>query len=212
MPSARLIEDITSAPWFARPWSPFALMDTDLRILGVNQALATATHQDPEHLLHRHVFEAFPQNPSRAGEASVVEPLERVLRTGEREVRPLRRYDVPDPARPGAFLPKVWLPVHIPVLEDGHVVGLLHHCQEVPIDHPSGAGAALSDFDPAELVLAEEALREEFPTTSMEALLGILTDSQRIILDVLRTNDLGKTIELARMRLELETRTPGRFA
>lgn len=190
-------------------------MDTDLQILGVNQAFAAATHHEPEQVLDRYLFEAFPDNPddpSSRGMATVAGALERALSTGEREPMSFQRYDVPDPARPGTFLPKVWLPVHMPVTEDGRVVGVLHHCQDVPIAHPGGVDPALSDFDPAALLVAEETLQEEFPTVPLEMILGILTDSQRAVLGVVRANDLDKSVDLARLRLELETRSPGRFS
>lgn len=43
----------------------------------------------------------------------------------------MQRYDIPDPAAPDEFLPKVWSPTNSPLLDHGELVGVVHTVKEV---------------------------------------------------------------------------------
>jgi hypothetical protein len=124
---ARGIFDATS--------SAYSLMDPEYVILDVNPAFAELVGISAADLVGRQAFEVFAESPSQSGQepARVMrESLERVKRTGQRDSMLLHRFDIPDPARPGAFLERYWSPVNSPVLDgSGRVVALLQEVHDV---------------------------------------------------------------------------------
>ena len=204
--SSALVSEIVSAPWFRKPWSPFAVLDTDLTIRAVNAAFELATGQPREELVSRSAFDAFPANPTDLGADAVTQAqrsFERVLRTGRSDWRRSGRYDVPDRAQPGGFQYRVWLPVTGPVTEPGRGVGGLHHSQDVTRAlGPDGSSTVVSD--PRALAALAARLCTEFPRAEPAAVLGVLTDSLRVVLETLGRPDPDKATELARIRLEVQ--------
>jgi hypothetical protein len=115
--------------------SAYSLMDPDYVILAVNPAFADLVGMSAADLVGRQAFEVFAESPSQSEQepARVMrDSLERVKRTGQRDSMLLHRFDIPDPARPGAFLERYWSPVNNPVLDDeGRVVALLQEVHDV---------------------------------------------------------------------------------
>ena len=206
-----IVSGVTAAPWFALPWAPYALLDPRLCFVEVNAAFQLATHQPRERLLGAHAFDAFPENPAdphAAGAGSVGRSMEHVLRTGTRDWMDLLRYDVPHPLRDGTFLPRIWMPVNMPIRERGRVVGILHHVQNLTPHHGLGTGGPDGGYEVAAMQSAVDALLRQFPRVDPRTALGVLTDSQRIVTQVTHAADAGKAAELARLRLEIHTRRP----
>ncbi len=126
---------------------PLLLMDNTLRICGVNKAYERATQRERGELIGRPMFEAFPDNPDdpqACGVHHLTVSLEKVLRTGCSHDMWVQRYDIPDLANPGAFIPKVWAPRNSPVRDDGRVVGVLHRVDEITELHGALSAMALA--------------------------------------------------------------------
>lgn len=208
-----VVSRIESAAWFRSSWSPYALLDGDLRLSAVNTALQRLANGLPtDRLVGQVATEVFDVNPDDPGaDASAVfeYSVEEVLRTGRTSWLGLHRHDLPHPQRPGTFVHRVWLPVQVPVVHDGVVVGVLHHVQDLTaalgVGRPA-PGAAFAHTDA--MALAAERLGREFPDTAPEAVLGVLTDSVRVVAGVLREADPVRSAELARLRLEVLTGSP----
>lgn len=115
--------------------SAYSLMDPEYVIIDVNPAFADLVGVSAVDLVGRQAFEVFAESPSQSGQepARVMrESLDHVKRTGQRDSMLLHRFDIPDPARPGAFLERYWSPVNSPVLDDeGRVVALLQEVHDV---------------------------------------------------------------------------------
>ncbi|MFF3277436.1 PAS domain-containing protein [Streptomyces chrestomyceticus] len=150
-----LLRAASSSQVFLVTAAPYVVLDTDLRIQGVNPAYLRATGRGPEDLVGAFLFDAFPDNPhdpAASGVRNLGASLERVLRRGVPDEMGVQRYDIPDPDAPGAFRPKTWSPVNSPLIDaDGRVVGALHHVEDITAAHevldPASGGAAA--WDPA---------------------------------------------------------------
>lgn len=210
MLSAGLLSRLGAAPWFRAPWSPYVVLDDELRIRAVNGAFARADGREVDELQGRHAFEAFPDNPGDpTGFAERARrSVEQVLRTGTADFLGVGRYDVPDHRAPGGFRYKVWMPVNTPISERGCVVGVLHHVQDVTAVVRAAPDVVATPVHGHELASAVEGLQELFPAAQAEAVLGILTDSQRIVMGTVRSADARLAAELARLRLEVRTGRP----
>ncbi|WP_426062216.1 PAS domain-containing protein, partial [Hymenobacter sp. B1770] len=149
------------------------LLSPELRIEAVSDAYLAATLTRRDALVGQHVFAAMPDNPATP-EAHAVHnlraSLERVLATGQAHEMAQQRYDVPDPARPGEFVERHWLPRNTPVLDaQGRVQHILHRVHDVTA---VVAGNARQAAISAELVLARrqrEAERERLHQLFREA-------------------------------------------
>ncbi|MFC0548679.1 PAS domain-containing protein [Kutzneria chonburiensis] len=124
---------------FAVTTAPYLLLDCELKIQAANPAYLRATARHPDELVDTLLFDAFPDNPNDPaadGVRRLNASLERVLRHGVPHDMGVQRYDIPDPAEPAGFRVKVWCPVNSPLLDDdGRVVGLLHHVEDVTAVH-----------------------------------------------------------------------------
>jgi len=211
MLSAGLASKIEASSWFKANWAPYLLVDADLRIRGVNPAYERATAHARSWLVGERLFDVFPDNPADPaadGVANLSSSLERVFRTGARHWMGVQRYDVPDPYVPGSFVYKVWAPVNSPVKDGGRTVAVLHHVQDVTAvlsraDEDTTAASRLTG-----LQAATDALWRQFPDVPREAVLGVLTHSQRVVIETLGAPDLERASALARLRLEARTGHP----
>jgi hypothetical protein len=114
---------------------PKVLIDRDLVIRAANPAFLRATGHAQDNLLHREVFDAFPDNPDNP-DANGVERLgasfEQVLRTGTLHNMVVQRYDILN-ERSGEFTQRHWVPVNSPICADGRVVGIAHQAKDVTV-------------------------------------------------------------------------------
>jgi signal transduction histidine kinase len=114
--------------------APRLILAPDLTIVAVNRAYLAATVQQPEALLGKSLFDAFPDNPadpSADGVQNLRGSLERVLATGKPDSMALQRYDIPvGEGQP--FEERYWSPVNTPVLDEhGRVSHIIHQVEDV---------------------------------------------------------------------------------
>ena len=113
----------------------YLLLTPALLIEAASDAYLAATRTERAPLLGRYLFDAFPDNPA-APEAHATRNLRaslaQVLATGQAHEMARQHYDVPDPARPGQFLERHWLPRNTPVLDaQGRVERIVHAVVDV---------------------------------------------------------------------------------
>ena len=133
---------VQADPDFRADPSGIVVLDRDLVIRAVNDAILEATSRVADDVLDRPAFEAYPGNPEdEAGNTRAVfeESLEQVLRTGRARHLLIQRYDVADPHEPARFVPRYWAPRHGPMVAGPEVVGVVSRVEAVPTPH----GAAL---------------------------------------------------------------------
>jgi PAS domain S-box-containing protein len=116
---------------------PVLLLTPEFIMADMNQAFLEKAGRTREELLGRHVFDAFPDNPSdpdATGVRNLSASLRQVLATGESHMMELQKYDVEVPGSPGRFARRYWTPINAPVLgPDGRVV-LIANCVEEVTD------------------------------------------------------------------------------
>ncbi|ALW86880.1 hypothetical protein AUC43_18430 [Hymenobacter sedentarius] len=104
-------------------------------IVGASDDYLVATLTERATLVGQYLFDAFPDNPNTPeanGVANVRASLLQVLATCQPHEMAPQHYDVPDPARPGRFVERHWLPRHTPVLDAaGQVQFILQSVQDV---------------------------------------------------------------------------------
>ncbi|GAA1908301.1 hypothetical protein GCM10009716_17810 [Streptomyces sodiiphilus] len=127
--------EINYAAVFRALPSAVLLMDPELSIVDANDAYLRLTGRELPDLLGRHLFDAFPDNPSdpgATGTSNLGASLKRVLEGAAPDTMPLQRYDVERTDRPGVFEEKYWSPVNAPVLgPNGQVKLIMHRVEEV---------------------------------------------------------------------------------
>ncbi|MFD1875536.1 PAS domain-containing protein [Hymenobacter bucti] len=115
--------------------TPYLLLSPAFLIEAASEAYLAATLSPRERLVGRHLFDAFPDNPQTPEAQSVHNlraSLEQVLATGQPHEMAQQHYDVPDPARPGQFIERHWLPRNTPMLDpQGRVVYIVHSARDV---------------------------------------------------------------------------------
>lgn len=130
-----IVQSAATSPVFTGSVAPFLLVDRELIIRGANAAYLRATGQTSDSILGRAMFDAFPDNPYQTdadGVRKLSASFEIVLRTGRAHEMQLQRYDVPLISGHRGFQEKHWLPVNSPLAdENGHVVAILHHVEDV---------------------------------------------------------------------------------
>ena len=170
------------------------VVDTDLVIRDVNAAFLEVTARTCDELLGIPVFEAFPDNPhdpQSAGVASGSGSFERVFRGARRDYL-LHRYDIPSRDAPGAFVRKFWTVVNSPLRDEtGHLIGALHHVEDVTtiIESTGGPGSSsLTGLDMDQqtwisliTAFAREALAHQQARTTAQELQHALTS--RIVIE-----------------------------
>lgn len=114
--------------------TPYLVLAPDLPIVAVNQAYLAATGTERADILHRPIFEVFPDNPADPaanGVRNLRQSLETVLATAAPDTMALQRYDIP--TRPdGRFEERYWSPINTPVLGPGRTIThIIHRVQDV---------------------------------------------------------------------------------
>ncbi|RYY19326.1 MAG: PAS domain-containing protein [Cytophagaceae bacterium] len=115
------------------------LLTPDWVIVGASDDYLAATLTQRATLVGQFIFDAFPDNPQAPqaqAVASVRAALTAVLATRLPHTMAPQHYDVPDPARPGQFVERHWLPVHTPVLDAaGQVQFIIQSVQDLTASH-----------------------------------------------------------------------------
>lgn len=116
--------------------SAYLILDTGLVIVEVNAAYLKATSRTRESVLGKHIFEAFPENPSdpqATGVRRLFESLQRVMQSKTTDSIGLLQYDIPvGPPEEGRFERRYWSPINSPVLdEEGRLTNIIHQAIDV---------------------------------------------------------------------------------
>lgn len=142
------------------------LLDRDLRIRAASRDYEHVTFREHNELSGQYLFDAFPDNPKDPqsdGTSKLAASLEIAMSSGHPHKMRLQRYDIPDPAAPDEFLPKVWSPANSPLLDHGELVGVVHCVKEVSESRQLLAEVARDvdhgdPWDPADLLHTFEAV------------------------------------------------------
>lgn len=108
----------------------YVVVDRDLRIVGANRAYFSVTGRQPDDIVGRLIFDAFPSDPASEHGQQLRQSFARVLAT--REVDHLARIRYPIPNQDGGIDVHVWSATHIPVVgPDGQVSHILQHTENI---------------------------------------------------------------------------------
>lgn len=120
---------------FAASPHGYLVLDTDLKIIDVNDRYLFITGSEAEDLVGKHLFDAFPDDPSDAtadGTNNLGKSLEIVAATGKQHRMAVQKYNIPiRDSADGAFEEKYWQPLNTAVFEDGKLIALIHHVEDV---------------------------------------------------------------------------------
>ena len=121
---------------FSATASAYLMLDTRLMIVGVNDAYLQATQRSRDDVMGRHVFDAFPPNPSEpldSGVPRLQRSFERVLETNAADHVGVFRFDIPTGNEPGnSFEIRYWNPINSPVFSrDGDLTHIIHQAIDV---------------------------------------------------------------------------------
>lgn len=109
------------------------VLDPGLHIVAVTNAYVEATLTERPHILGRHIFEVFPDNPAdpdAEGVRNLRVSLDRVVRDRVIDSMPVQRYDVRRPD--GKFEERFWSPTNTPVLDSaGELRYIIHRVEDV---------------------------------------------------------------------------------
>jgi PAS domain S-box-containing protein len=177
--------------------SPYLVLATDLTIVSVNQAYLQATRTSREHLLGRHIFDAFPDNPgdpSATGVAKLDASLQRVLQNKCAGTMAIQKYDIPVQGPEGMYFEeRYWSPVNTPVLDaSGEVTHIIHRVEDVTdfvrTRERSARMASTIDDQALEIEIANRRLREANDT--LEQRVAARIEAQRVTDEKLRASEL----------------------
>ena len=121
---------------FSATASAYLMLDTRLIIVGVNDTYLRATQRSREDLMGRHVFDAFPPNPSDpldSGVPRLQQSFERVLETKAADHVGVFRFDIPTGHElNNSFETRYWNPINSPVFSrDGELTHIIHQAIDV---------------------------------------------------------------------------------
>ncbi|HEX8604330.1 MAG TPA: PAS domain-containing protein, partial [Pseudoduganella sp.] len=177
--------------------SPYLVLATDLAIVSVNQAYLQATRTSREHLLGRHLFDAFPDNPedpSATGVAKLDASLQRVLQDKCADTMAIQKYDIPVQGPDGTFFEeRYWSQVNTPVLDaSGEATHIIHRVEDVTdfvrARNRTARMASTIDDQALEIEMANRRLREANET--LEQRVAARTEAQRLTDEKLRASEL----------------------
>jgi signal transduction histidine kinase len=110
--------------------------DDKFTIVAVNEAYARATMTKREEILHRGIFEVFPDNPNDPnadGVRNLRASLNRVRDQLAPDAMAVQKYDIRRPeAEGGGYEERFWSPLNAPVLDaDGKLIYIIHRVEDV---------------------------------------------------------------------------------
>ncbi len=161
----------------------YLVLSPELEIVAVSDAYLAATMTRRDTIVGRQLFEVFPDNPddpTATGVANLRDSLTRVLAEGRPHRMATQRYDIRRPeADGGGFEERHWLPVNSPIRgDDGEVLYILHHVEDVTdVERLKAAGAA-HDEALRDLAIASEARFSELLDTAPDAMIVVGDDGK----------------------------------
>jgi signal transduction histidine kinase/DNA-binding response OmpR family regulator len=114
----------------------YLVLTPGLKIIAVSNNYLRATMTEREHILGKHIFEAFPDNPddpAASGVRKLHESLKSVLETQRSDTMAVQKYDVRRPESQGSeFEERYWSPVNTPVFDaNGEFIYIIHRVEDV---------------------------------------------------------------------------------
>lgn len=188
------------------------LLDRDLRIRAASTDYERVTLRQHGELPGQYLFDAFPDNPKDPhadGTAKLASSLETAMQSGLTHTMRMQRYDIPDPASPDEFLPKVWSPTNSPLLDHGELVGVVHRVEEVAqsrklldevardIDH----GVA---WDPADLLHTLEAVSAVETGRHLQRQRVLATENKQLMRAIATRDMIGQAKGMVMERFNID--------
>ncbi len=114
----------------------YLVLTPDLSIVAVSDAYLQATMTRRQDILHRALFDVFPDNPgdsTATGVQNLRASLQRVLRNRIADRMPVQKYDIRRPkSEGGGFEERFWSPTNSPVFDDaGNLCHIIHRVEDV---------------------------------------------------------------------------------
>ncbi|MCW2351313.1 MULTISPECIES: sensor histidine kinase [unclassified Sphingobium] len=114
----------------ARSPNPYVLLDSDLRIVWMNDAYLQVTMRTRDKLLGQNMFDAFPSDPDSESHRQLESSFRRVFASGKQDEIALIRYDIPTPD--GGMDVRYWSATHTPFSDEARKVAyILQHTVDV---------------------------------------------------------------------------------
>jgi PAS domain S-box-containing protein len=112
----------------------YLVLDSDLKIVAVNDAYLRATMTERQKILGRYIFDVFPDNPAdpqATGVRNLRSSLHRVLQKRTADKMPIQKYDIRKPNGVD-FEERYWSPVNSPVIgPNKELAFIIHHVDDV---------------------------------------------------------------------------------
>ncbi|MES2515618.1 MAG: ATP-binding protein [Bacteroidota bacterium] len=103
----------------------------DFTIIGVSEKYLAATLTQRNEIIHKKLFDVFPDNPqdlTANGVSNLRQSLERVVTFKKQDIMPTQKYDIPLPVNQGGgFEERFWDPKNTPVLNDDNSIAYIIH-------------------------------------------------------------------------------------
>lgn len=189
------------------------LLDRDLRIRAASRAYERVTLREQDELPGQHLFDAFPDNPNDPqsnGTSRLASSLEAAMSSGRLHKMRTQRYDIPDPAAPGEFLPRVWSPTNSPLLDHGELVGVVHCVKEVSESRELLAEVArdadLSDpWQPADLLHTFEAVSAVEVSVHLQRERALATENKQLMCAIASRDTIGQAKGMLMERFNIDS-------
>lgn len=120
---------------FAASPHGYLVLDPDFNIMDVNESYLSMTGTKTGDLVGRSLFDAFPDDPDDAkadGTANLRKSLQTVVDNGKPHRMTIQKYNIPvRDSTTGEFEERYWQPLNTPVFEDGKLIAVIHHVEDV---------------------------------------------------------------------------------
>ncbi|OBF10035.1 ANTAR domain-containing protein [Mycobacterium sp. 852002-10029_SCH5224772] len=188
------------------------LLDSELRIRAASNAYERVTLREHGELLGQYLFDAFPDNPKDLqsdGTSKLASSLQAAMSTGHTHKMRMQRYDIPDPAAPDEFLPKVWSPTNSPLLDHGELVGVVHCVKEVSESRQLLAEVARDvdhgvSWDPAELLHTFEAVSAGETTRHLQRQQALAAENEQLTQAIATRDTIGQAKGILMERFNID--------
>lgn len=189
------------------------LLDRDLRIRAASRAYERVTLRERDELPGQYLLEAFPDNPrdpQSNGTSRLASSLQAAMSSGQPHKMRTQRYDIPDPAAPDEFLPKVWSPTNSPLFDHGELVGVVHCVQEVSDSRKLLAEVArdgdLGDpWEPADLLHTFEAISAVEIGLHLQRERALATENKQLMCAIASRDTIGQAKGMLMERFNIDS-------
>lgn len=114
------------------------LISPHLTLIGASDAYLREAFLTREHIMGRHLFDVFPDNPNTpelTSSANLRASIERAIATRKPDKMDVMRYDIQDPGKAGGFFERYWTSTNTPVYNSqGELVCILHETKNISDD------------------------------------------------------------------------------